>query len=504
MPVSHAFVSGVTDEIPAGRVRPSNWNAGHVVSVDLASEVTGVLHETHGGTNQSSYTVGDTLAASGTNTLAIVPGNIDKTRKFYMEEGDGANAVLPIWDTILAADIPRSALTKADDTNVTLTLGGAPATALLAATSLTLGWTGTLAVAGGGTGSGTAGGARTNLGVAIGTNVQAWSASLDNIVALAGAGMFAQTSTGNYSVRTITGTANRITMTNGNGVSGNPTIDISSAYVGQNTITTLGTITTGVWTGTSIALANGGTNAALTADNGAIPYSTSSAIALLASTATANKLLVSGASAAPSWSIPTFPNASATSGKIITSDGTNWIASTTIWPNALTTGSVLFGTATNTIGQNNNAFQYDNTNSRLILNVNAAAPPAAIANSVMLHLVGKDATNSSIEFDAYGGIATYRNRVTGGTLAAKTAIPNGQILVSLAGAGYETNTPGYTNNVVSVTMVANENFTNAAQGTYVAFSATPNGSTTIAEVVRFLGAGNVQFVNAAKIGRAHV
>lgn len=38
-----------------------------------------------------------------------------------------------------------AALTKTDDTNVTLTLGGAPTTALLAATSITVGWTGTLA-----------------------------------------------------------------------------------------------------------------------------------------------------------------------------------------------------------------------------------------------------------------------------------------------------------------------------------------------------------------------
>jgi hypothetical protein len=41
--------------------------------------------------------------------------------------------------------VPAAALTKTDDTNVTLTLGGSPATALLAATSLTLGWNGTLA-----------------------------------------------------------------------------------------------------------------------------------------------------------------------------------------------------------------------------------------------------------------------------------------------------------------------------------------------------------------------
>lgn len=37
------------------------------------------------------------------------------------------------------------ALTKVDDTNVTLTLGGSPAVALLAATSITVGWSGTLA-----------------------------------------------------------------------------------------------------------------------------------------------------------------------------------------------------------------------------------------------------------------------------------------------------------------------------------------------------------------------
>lgn len=45
-----------------------------------------------------------------------------------------------------------AALTKVDDTNVTLTLGGGPSTALLTAASLTLGWTGQLGVTRGGTG----------------------------------------------------------------------------------------------------------------------------------------------------------------------------------------------------------------------------------------------------------------------------------------------------------------------------------------------------------------
>jgi hypothetical protein len=36
-------------------------------------------------------------------------------------------------------------------------------------------------------------------------------------------------------------------------------VDIASTYVGQSTITTLGTITTGVWNGTDVAVADGGT-----------------------------------------------------------------------------------------------------------------------------------------------------------------------------------------------------------------------------------------------------
>ena len=46
---------------------------------------------------------------------------------------------------ISGASVTPSALTKVDDTNVTLTLGGTPSTSLLQSVSLTLGWTGTLA-----------------------------------------------------------------------------------------------------------------------------------------------------------------------------------------------------------------------------------------------------------------------------------------------------------------------------------------------------------------------
>lgn len=68
--------------------------------------------------------------------------------------------------------ITPAALTKSDDTNVTLTLGGTPTTALLQATSLTLGWTGTLSVARGGIGVGTL------TGIAKGNGTGAFTAAV--------------------------------------------------------------------------------------------------------------------------------------------------------------------------------------------------------------------------------------------------------------------------------------------------------------------------------------
>ena len=56
-------------------------------------------------------------------------------------------------------------------------------------------------------------------------------------------------------VTSISGTANRISIS---GTSQVPIIDIASTYIGQNSITTLGTIGTGVWQGTVIGSNYGG------------------------------------------------------------------------------------------------------------------------------------------------------------------------------------------------------------------------------------------------------
>lgn len=61
------------------------------------------------------------------------------------------------------AGVTPAALTKTDDTNVTLTLSGTPSTALLQSVGIAAGWTGNLGIARGGTGAGTANAALNNL-----------------------------------------------------------------------------------------------------------------------------------------------------------------------------------------------------------------------------------------------------------------------------------------------------------------------------------------------------
>jgi len=106
-------------------------------------------------------------------------------------------------------------------------------------------------------------------------------------------------------VTTVTGTVGEIDVVNN---STTPIISIDPAYLGQASITTLGTITTGVWHGTPVSLAYGGTNANLVASNGGIFYSTAAAGAILAGTGTASRVLLSGSNAAPAWSLTTYPS----------------------------------------------------------------------------------------------------------------------------------------------------------------------------------------------------
>lgn len=113
-----------------------------------------------GGTITNSYGIYSDPIPGATITRSFYGTKDIDTALGYMVAGAAAsgfvirgNGTRGVFAQLQAGDIGGgAALTRVDDTNVTLVLGGAPTTALLAATSLTLGWTGTLAVARGGWG----------------------------------------------------------------------------------------------------------------------------------------------------------------------------------------------------------------------------------------------------------------------------------------------------------------------------------------------------------------
>lgn len=101
----------------------------------------------------SSSATGGTIAfmegsANGTNLVQIKAP--DSLAGDYTATLQGASGTIAYTSDI--PSVTPAALTRVDDTNVTLTLGGTPSTALLQATSITVGWSGTLAASRGGTG----------------------------------------------------------------------------------------------------------------------------------------------------------------------------------------------------------------------------------------------------------------------------------------------------------------------------------------------------------------
>jgi acetylglutamate kinase len=123
-----------------------------------------------GGLTNPMTTLGDTIYGGVSGAVTRLAGNITTTKQYLSQTGTSTVSAAPAWSAIAGADVTGAALTKTDDTNVTLTLGGTPTTALLRAASLTLGWTGQLAVGRGGTG------ASTLTGVVIGNGASAMTA----------------------------------------------------------------------------------------------------------------------------------------------------------------------------------------------------------------------------------------------------------------------------------------------------------------------------------------
>jgi hypothetical protein len=287
--------------------------------------------------NAIGSTQGDVLYRNATDWVVLAPGTMGQ---FLTSGGAAANVS---WTSQVAPT--GQALTEVDDTNVTMTLGGSPTTALLAATSMTLGWTGQLSVLRGGTGLA----ALTAHNLLIGNGTSALTllapsatsgiplvsqgASADPaygtaVVAGGGTGnttftafsvlCAGTTATGAFQNVVGVGTSGQVLQSNGAGllptwatIPGATSAALTKTDDTNVTLTLGGAPTTALLTATSLTLGwtgqlgltRGGTNASLTASNGGIVYSTASAMAILSGTATAGLALLSGSSTAPTWSV---------------------------------------------------------------------------------------------------------------------------------------------------------------------------------------------------------
>lgn len=120
----------------------------------------------------------------------------------------------------------------------------------------------------GGTGATTAAGARTALGLQLGSNVQAWGAGLDALQALAATGLLVRTGANTFALRALTMPAQGLTGSNLDGVAGNPTLALANDLAALEGLAGTGLAvrtTTDTWAQRQLAVAS---TARLTVSNG--------------------------------------------------------------------------------------------------------------------------------------------------------------------------------------------------------------------------------------------
>lgn len=122
-----------------------------------------------------------------------------------------------------------------------------------------------------------------------GTSTSGWTQFSGVSSTTAGAGLVK-----NGNAFDVVGTANRIVVNA-------DSVDIHSGYVGQTSITTLGTITAGTWTGSTVGAAYGGTGNASYAVGDLLQASASNTLSRLAAVATGNVLISGGVATVSSW-----------------------------------------------------------------------------------------------------------------------------------------------------------------------------------------------------------
>lgn len=135
----------------------------------------------------------------------------------------------------------------------------------------------------------------------------------------------------------------------------------------------------------------------------------------------------------------------------------------------------------------------------IVVTANSGTPAAAAISGTAVQAVGADGAFVRIGADAYGtGIGvSFNARHARGTAASPTATQSGDILGILVNQGYGATGFDSINAFTGFVAFATENHTDAAQGSEIAFTSTPNGTVLNVEGFRLLQSGQHKFTAAS-------